>query len=184
MSVGNVDARLVGIIGKAHGIRGELNVRLLTDYPETIYGGVSLFLDRDCTKKITVENISFRNSGGKKIALVKFVKIDTRSQAESLIGSYLYRKPEDTPALEKGQYWVDDLEGCMVYNREGILVGEVIKVESYSSNSNLMVKRTGSVIEIPGAAGDIFFIPLISDYIKDIDTGRKKIILKKIPEFI
>ena len=76
MSVENVDARLVGVIGKAHGIKGELNVRILTDYPKTIYRGTGLFLDEGCTKKIIIESIHYRNADSKKAALVKFGKVD------------------------------------------------------------------------------------------------------------
>ncbi|MBN2073168.1 MAG: 16S rRNA processing protein RimM [Actinobacteria bacterium] len=184
MSVENVDARLVGIICKAHGIKGELIVRLLTDYPKTIYRGSSLFMDEGCTSELHVESIRYSGSGNRKTAIIKFIGTITRTQAESLKGRYLYRKPEDVPPLEKGQYWSDDLEGCMVYSSEGIALGKVIGLENLASNSNIKVKKITSDIDIKGVSGDIFFVPLISDYIKHIDTDEKKIILSRIPEFI
>ena len=61
MSKINVDARLIGIIGKPHGIRGETNVMLLTDYPKTVKKGSVLFFDKKCQKKAEVESIRKKN---------------------------------------------------------------------------------------------------------------------------
>lgn len=184
MSVENVDARLVGIIGKAHGIKGELIVRLFTDYPKSIYRGTCLFLDRSCTKKVIIEDIHFKDASSKNTAFIKFSEFSTRSQAESLRGFELYRQAGDIPSLEEGRYWSDDLKGCIVCSSEGTPLGEVVKVENFTSNSNITVKKIRSDIDIKGVSGDFFYIPLISDYIEKIDMDRKKIILKRIPEFI
>jgi len=45
MSEVSVDARLIGVIGKPHGIKGEITVVLLTDYPKTIKSEDTLFFD-------------------------------------------------------------------------------------------------------------------------------------------
>jgi len=56
MSEIDVDARLIGIISKPHGVKGEVIMALLTDYPSTIKRGTILFFDEKCTQKAEVEN--------------------------------------------------------------------------------------------------------------------------------
>ena len=52
-----MSARLVGVIGKPQGVKGEIYMRLLTDYPKTIKKGVKLYLDPECGRPLEVENI-------------------------------------------------------------------------------------------------------------------------------
>jgi 16S rRNA processing protein RimM len=46
--------------------------------------------------------------------VLKFVGIDSRTDAESLHGLYLCIPEEDRPALEEGQVYLSDLVGCEV----------------------------------------------------------------------
>lgn len=176
MSQKIVDARLVGIVGKPHGIKGEVNVMLLTDYPGSILEGSVLYLDQECTRDLVVNNIYIKKSKGRDTAVIMFGGVFTRNEAETLRGKELYRKGEDSPDLEEGEYWVDDLEGCSAYMEDGSLVGIVEKVEILPANENLVIK--------PEDGGNPFFIPLVDDYISSIDIPGKRIVLKKLPEYL
>jgi 16S rRNA processing protein RimM len=176
MSQKTVDARLVGIVGKPHGVKGEVNVMLLTDYPGSILKGSILYLDQECTHNLKVKNIYIKKAKGREIAVILFDGVFTRNEAETLRGKELFRKGEDSPDLEEGEYWVDDLEGCSVYLEDGSLVGIVEKVEILPANENLLVKPEGG--ENP------FFVPLVDDYISSVDISGKRIVLKKLPEYL
>lgn len=184
MSKINVDARLVGIIGKPHGIRGETSVMLLTDYPKTIKKGSVLFFDKDCRKKAEVERIREKNLKKHLSLIIKFKGIDTRSQAEDLKGAGIYRNIKDSPRLKRDQYWVDDIAGCSVYSKGNVLIGKVIDVERLSPNDNLKIKIENPDLKIEGADAGILYIPVIRRYIEDINTEEKKVILREIPEYV
>ena len=68
MSLKNVDARLIGIVGKPHGIKGEVNVMLVTDYPDSILKDSVFHLDKNCSEDIVVESVYFRK---KKVYFTK-----------------------------------------------------------------------------------------------------------------
>ena len=70
---------------RAHGIKGEVKVRLLTDYPERISRGRFLYRKDRCSDqdRLTVENISYLKND---IAIIKFVEVRDRSSAESISG--------------------------------------------------------------------------------------------------
>jgi len=184
MSQDNLDARLIGVIGKPHGIKGEINVVMLTDYPNTILKGSVLFMDQDLSVPLEIDNIRQKKLKGRDVSIIKFTGIDDRSKAEGLRGKNLYRSGFDSPVLKKGEFWVDDLIGCSVVLKDGIIIGKVRDVDILTSNENLAVLIENRNMEFSGMVGNILYIPLIKDYIENIDLSGKKIILKKLPEYI
>lgn len=179
-----VDARLIGVIGKPHGIKGEITVVLLTDYPKTIKSGDTLFFDEKCKKKIDVESIRWKKIKRSYIPVIKFKGIDSRNDAENLKGARLFRSVKDSPKLKEDEYWVDDIINCMVYTKNNIFVGKVVNVEKFAANDNLEVKIENKDLDIRNSDSNIFYIPVIEIYIESINLKDKKIILKKIPEYI
>ena len=184
MSQDNVDARLIGVIGKPHGIKGEINVVLLTDYPDTILKGSVLFMDQGLRVPVEIDNIRQKKLKGRNVSILKFVGIDDRNKAEGLKGKNLYRSGSEVPALEEGKFWVDDLIGCSVILNTGITIGKVQDVDVLASNENLAVLIENPDIKPSGMVGNILYVPLIEDYIESVDTSGKKIVLKKLPEYI
>jgi len=184
MSQDNVDARLIGVIGKPHGIKGEINVVLLTDYPDTILKGSILFVDQDCRLPVEIDSIRQKTLKGRNVSVIKFAGIDDRNEAHGLKGKNLYRSGSEVPALEDGKFWVDDLIGCSVLLNSSITIGRVQDVDVLASNENLAVLIENPDIKASGMVGNILYVPLIEDYIESVDTSGKKIVLKKLPEYI
>jgi len=167
MSQNIVDARLIGIVGKPHGIKGEVNVMLLTDYPDSILKGSVLSLDEDCKEDMIIENIYLRRSKGRVSAVIMFQGIEGRDGAEALRGKELFRKTDDIPLLDEDEFWIDDLEGCQACLRDNNTeIGIVEKVEVLPSNDNLVIK--------PDGGGKHIYIPLIDEYVDCVDIGQKK----------
>jgi len=88
------------------------------------------------------------------------------------------------PTLKKNQYLIDDIKGCRVYSVGGTFVGIVLDVEKFVSNDNLVVKIENDRLDIKGNKEKIFYVPVIKDYIDTIDLDDKKVVLKRIPEYI
>ena len=184
MSQDNEDARLIGVIGKPHGIKGEINVMLLTDYPNTILKGSILFMDQGLRLPLEIDSIRQKTLKGRDVSVIKFAGIDDRNEAQKLKGKNLYRSGSEVPALEDGKFWVDDLIGCSVILNSSSTIGKVQDVDVLTSNENLAVLIENPDIKAAGMVGNILYVPLIEDYIENIDTSGKKIVLKKIPEYI
>lgn len=185
MSQDNVDVRLIGVIGKPHGIKGEVNVVMLTDYPNTILKGSVLFMDLDLSTPVKIEDIRQKKLKGRNVSIIKFAGIDDRNKAQSLKGKNLFRSAADAPVLENGQFWADELIGCIVVLlNDGSIIGKVRDVDILASNENLAVFIENKDIKLSGMVGNILYIPLIEDYIENIDLSAKKIVLKKLPEYI
>jgi len=180
-----VDARLIGIISKAHGVKGEVVVELLTDYPKTIKKGDIFFFDEKCTRAVEVESVRLVKSKKNRLySLIKFKSINNRNHAGKLKGTGIFRGEGSSPELDENQYWTDDIIGCKVYTESNIFIGTVIDVEKSGANDILIVEINNKKLNISDAKNNIFYIPVIKDYVDTINLKARKIILKRIPEYI
>jgi 16S rRNA processing protein RimM len=179
-----IDLRLVGIIGKPHGIHGEVIFNFVTDYPDSILIGTVFFIDEKKQNFLEVENIRNLDLRNKSGAIVKFKGIEDRNSAEKIKGVNLLREAGYSPSLDEEEFWIDDLINCSVYNNTANYIGKVIDVISNAANDNILIKKDLNSIEIAGIKEKEFFIPLIEDYVEHIDIAGKKIFLKKDPEYV
>ena len=180
-------ARLIGVIGKPRGIKGQVYVRLFTDYPNTFKCGDMIYLDEDCVRGIVIENVIELNN--KSRTAFKFSNYSSRNEAEKLRDCLLFRREKDEPEIGEDNYWVDDIVDCLVYSPDKSLIGKVKNVENFPSNDSLAVELENKYTNIKSTDKSknnpsIIIIPMIEDFIQSIDIKNKKIILKKIPEYI
>ena len=106
---------VVGYLNKPHGIKGEMYVSPLTDHPESVFAsGVVLSLggkdddepDPDLPPLRVDSTRPFRQG-----LLVHFGGVDDRSQAELLVGRYLFRAIDDLEPLAEGAVYYHQLLG-------------------------------------------------------------------------
>lgn len=200
--------RIIGVIGKPHGIKGYSYVRLITDYPDTICKEDILYLEQSCTKKLKIEDIKGVIYKGQSRLIFKFYGRDDSISAESLRDSNLYRDSASQPGLDKDSHWVDELVGCSVFLPSGNGADSESKsrIAAYNENKSITTADNeckssnsgdciGIVEEVKSCAhndnliiaapdGKTIIIPMYEEYIKKIDVKTKKIFLKSLPEYI
>jgi 16S rRNA processing protein RimM len=108
----------VGRIGRAHGVRGQVYVSLITDRVERVDAGARLLAG---AQWLTVAESRQQQQRW----LVRFEGIDDRAGAEKLTNSILRAEPlaDDDDAL-----WVHDLIGSTVVDQQGIERGTCVSV--------------------------------------------------------
>jgi 16S rRNA processing protein RimM len=141
------EARIsVGYVRRAHGIRGEVIVRPLTDHPERYRIGARLETDEAPVRIMTVAGVRSHNDG----LLVRFEGIDDRTSAEALQGVTLTIGAADRRELTNGEYWPDDLEGMVVIDPQGRHLGVVAGVVLAEAQDRLVVTTpSGGEVEVP-----------------------------------
>jgi 16S rRNA processing protein RimM len=167
-------SRVVGVIGKPHGLSGYVFIQLVTSYPDTIKKGDLLYTDSKCENRLTVEDIKKITVNGKRRVVFRFEEHKDIGALEFLRNKIIYRNKKDSPLLKKDTFWIEDLIDCKVYLSDKKLIGRVIDVENYSYNDNLVLENQGKKQII---------IPMLGCYIENIDTVKKEIILKTLPEY-
>jgi 16S rRNA processing protein RimM len=150
-------------VAGAHGVKGELRLKLFSDSVESLS-------HHDCLYVGGVERrlLSIRDSG--KAAVARFEGIRDRSAAEALRGSLVEVARSALPPLEPGEYYHADLVGLACEDRDGRPMGAVVAVENYGA---------GDLLEIELDDGMSALIPF-KPGIADLDEG--KIVLD--PEFL
>jgi 16S rRNA processing protein RimM len=134
------DRLVVGRIGRAHGLRGEVAVTFTTNRAERSAPGAVLYAgDRELL--ITAS----RPHQGRM--LVQFAGVDDRTEAERLLGVVLDAAPlaGNGGELTEGEFWVHELVGSTVVDRAGVPRGEVVAVEANPAH-DLLVLDGGALV--------------------------------------
>lgn len=131
----------VGRIGKAHGLRGEVSVRLFSDRTERVAPGAELQTDRG-----TLVVVSARPHQDRWIVL--FDGFADRTAAEAMHGVVLFGEPIDDPDA----LFVHDLVGSRVVDAAGTDRGTVTALESNPA-SDLLVLDTGALVPLTFVIG-------------------------------
>lgn len=155
---------VVGRIVRAHGVRGELRVEVLTELPERLTWLERVYLSRDPDDEdpqpATVTNVRFH----KGQALVTLVGAATREAADALRSTYLLVPIAEAIPLEADEFYLYQLEGLQVYSDEGERLGVVQEVLETGANQ---------VFVVHGPAGELL-LPNTEEVVQeiDLDTGR------------
>ena len=139
-------ARLViGRVGRAHGLRGEVSVSFTSDRPERAQAGAVMYAG---TRRLVVAGA--RPHQGRW--LVRFDGVDDRSAAQRLQGEALEGDPLDVD--EDGTLWAHQVIGLPVVDLEGHVLGVVVAVESNPAHDLLVLDGGGLVPTVFVRASD------------------------------
>lgn len=117
---------VVGRLVAPQGLRGELRVLPLSDFPERFTRAGQRWLRRPGGEPRAVQLRGGRPLPGKGLFVVRLEGIDSRAAAETLVGEELLVGAGDRPRLAKGEFHLLDLVGLEVRLMEsGAAVGQV-----------------------------------------------------------
>jgi len=126
----------VGHIAKAHGLQGEVTVKLTTNREERVAKGAQLHAG---DRVLTVLSARPKDTA----FLVRFEGVTTREHADELRGTELRAEPIDDP----DELWVHELVGLEVVDQDGIQRGTVESVEANPA-SDLLVLNSGALVPV------------------------------------
>ncbi|WP_328955011.1 ribosome maturation factor RimM [Kitasatospora purpeofusca] len=157
---------VVGKIGRAHGIKGDVSVEVRTDEPELRLGpGAVLFTDPASAGPLTVE--SGKVHSGR--LLLRFAGVKDRNAAEELRGTLLIAEvdPEESPD-DPEEYYDHQLIGLDVVLLDGTLVGELTEVVHLPYQDLLTVRK---------ADGTDALVPFVSRIVPTIDLENQRAVI-------
>ena len=158
----------VGRIARPHGIRGEVKVTPLTDWPERYEEFRSVYMGSEDHVGEWVDIERARIQGGRII--LKLSGIDDRTQAEALRGTILKVREEMCSALPDGSYRIFHLIGLGVSTTMGEQIGTLVDV----------MKMPSQDVYVIDAGGKEILIPAVKKFIKQIDVQNKVMIIEPI----
>jgi len=129
----------VGQLGKPHGVQGEITMRILTDFPERLKAGSTLFIGLD-RKPMQIRHV---RPFGTKI-LLTFHGIQNREQAGELRNQMVFIQTADTPPLPEGEYYYHQLLGLRVETEDGQDLGRLEEILSTGANDVYLIRLPDS----------------------------------------
>jgi 16S rRNA processing protein RimM len=142
-------------VAGAHGIKGELRLKLFSDSVESLSRHQSVYVGG-----VERRLLSVRDGGNTAVAKVE--GLSDRSAAEALRGSLIEVDRSALPPLEEGEYYHADLIGLLAVDSDGNRIGTVASVENYGA---------GDLLEIEEEKGRRSLIPF-RDGIADLEGDR------------
>ena len=153
----------VGVIGRPHGVRGDVYFRPHNPQSRAFDEITQLAIVRDGQSRL-YHVVSMRPVADAYIA--HFVGVDDREAAAALTLGEVRVARAQLPPLAPGEYYVEDVVGCAVEGEDGSPLGVV---------RGVMWNGAHDVATVEGPDGGEQLIPLVPDFVLNVDAPARKI---------
>ncbi|MFZ4525050.1 MAG: ribosome maturation factor RimM [Chlorobium sp.] len=163
---------LTGIILKPKGLKGEVKVEVITDFPESFlvrheyYAGKSV----DSVERLTVKKAAL--GGG--FAWLFLEGIDSMEKAETLTGWQLFVEEDQLLPQPGNRAYLHEIIGMKVldcHRREVGIVTNVIRMPAHEVYEVLV-------------DGKKILLPAIDEFVEEFNLGERYIIIPRVDEFL
>ena len=158
----------VGYVRAAHGLNGEVVVRThdpassVLDEVDRVWAHPRVGPDRE----LKIEGV---RDAPKNDLLVAFVEVETRAQAEALVGATIAAFREDLEEPAAGEYFQGDLVGLEAVDPNGAPLGTVEEIWNSGPVPNLVIRG--------GPRGEIM-VPFVDEFVPEVDMERRRVVVK------
>lgn len=148
---------IVGKFKRPHGIRGEIRLEVLTDFPDLILPGKSIYTG-DSLQPYTIKDVRWH--GGD--LLVSLVELPDRTAVEIFRNVMVYMKGDDIPELPEGEFYIHELVGLEVITDQDQLLGRI---------KEILVTGANDVYLVDAGSGREILLPATEEVVLDIDRA-------------
>jgi 16S rRNA processing protein RimM len=146
-----------GRVGRPHGLDGSFHVTRPRAILLVLGGAVRI---GDTVREIV------RRAGTADRPILRLDGVDDRAGVEALRGAELLVPRTDAPPLPPGEYWSEDLEGCVVVTPAGDELGHVARMRALPSCE---------VLEV----GELL-VPMVADAVLEVSLERRRIVVDPV----
>jgi 16S rRNA processing protein RimM len=160
------DRILLGVIGRAHGVRGLVRVTSHTADPAdlTAYGPLTDAKGRRFLLRWRGQGVAeVSEQVGEAV-----VKVNDRTAAERLTNTELYIPRAQLPAAGEDEFYLADLIGLTAVAPDGTRLGRVAVVHDYGA---------GTSVEIEAETAASFIVPFTRDCVPEVDVAGGRIVV-------
>jgi 16S rRNA processing protein RimM len=100
--------------------------------------------------------------------MVQFAGIDDRDAAESMRGVALSIPADERRPLEDGEYWPEELEGCVALDPTGRSFGTVTGIVEGAAQDRIVVVTAG---------GANVEVPFVAAIVVEVDPAARRLVI-------
>lgn len=162
----------IGRVVRAHGIRGELSVTVLTDFPERFQETEWVYVGNESeAQPYRIE----KHRWHKKNVLLTLDGVINRTQAEQLRGQLIQIPIEEAMPLADGDYYRYQFVNVQVVTTKGDSLGRIVDIIETGANDVFIIKNE---------AQQEILLPFIPDVVKEIDLEQDRVVVELIEGLI
>jgi len=155
----------VGEIINTWGIRGEVKVWPLTDFPERFKPGAAFRMEKDDRfRTLTVETARFH----KNVLLIKFLEIADTNAAGEIKGGILKITRDQLSDLPPDSFYIFEIIGMEVLTTGGVLLGRVKDILTAGGND---------IYVVAGEFKD-YLIPAVKQVVRKVDSENRRMVIE------
>ncbi|HZW04240.1 MAG TPA: ribosome maturation factor RimM [Anaerolineaceae bacterium] len=151
----------VGRLRRPHGIKGEIVMDVMTDFPERLRRGKRVYVG-DNHQPMTLAGLRQHQNA----LLVSFRGIDTPEAIGDLRNQYVFILAADLPPLPEGEYYHHELLGMTLVDESGRVLGILEEILETGANDVYLVRTP---------EGGELLVPAIADVILEVNLDERKI---------
>jgi len=155
----------IGKAVKPFGVKGEIKIEPLTDFPERFKGLSRVYLVSPAGKEAACEVRSVRYAGNVPFLLLG--GYDSPEKAKALNGWLIKVPEEEAMPLPEGSYYWFELIGMEVVSESGESLGKIVDVFETGSNDVYVMKQGRKET----------YIPATKEVIKQVDRKAKRMVI-------
>jgi 16S rRNA processing protein RimM len=155
----------IGKVVKPFGVKGEMKIEPMTDFPERFKTLRRVYLVSPAGKEIVCEVRSVRYAGGGPLLL--FEGYDAPEKAKELNGWFLKVPAEEAVPLPEGSYYWFELMGMEVVSESGDRLGSIVDIIETGSNDVYVVRRGRKEV----------YVPATREIIRQVDRKAKRMVI-------
>ncbi len=159
----------VGRIRRPHGIYGELLMDVLTDFPERLSPGKTVYVG-ERHDPVRIEAIRAQD----KTLLLKLENVADDDQAGKFRNKMVYVQTKELPTLPAGEYYFHQLVGLKVVDEAGTTLGTLDEILKTGANDVYIVHAED---------GTEILLPAIDSVILEVNLERSEIRVRP-PEWL
>jgi 16S rRNA processing protein RimM len=158
---------VVGKLRRPHGVKGEMLMEVLTDFPERLQPGSVLFVG-DEHLPLSIRSRRTHHYG----LLISFEGYDNPEDVGVFRNHYVYVSAVDRPPLPDGEYYHHQLLGLSVVSDTGEVLGQLTEILVTGANDVYLIKSESS---------PDLLLPAIDSVILEIDLDEEKMLVHLLP---
>ncbi len=165
------DHTWIATIVGAHGLKGAVRARYVTDTPDYYLKEKVFFLEKEEILS-ALKIISINKS--KNCWIILFDEIHSRNDAEVIKGCRLLLPDNNLRPLEANEFFLHKIIGCRVEDQKGRTLGKITDIMETGANNVYEVSDGSSV----------FLVPDVPHVVLEMNVETKRMVIDPLPGLI
>ena len=158
---------VVGKLRRPHGLRGEMIMEVITDFPERLRSGMLVFVGEQYIEHKILTRRRYADD-----LLIGLEGFQNPEQSGELRNKYVYVRSDMIPPLPEGEYYQHQLLGLRVIDEEEQELGRLEHIIETGANNVYLVRSEN---------GAELLLPAIDQVILSVDLPKGEIRVHLLP---